>query len=66
MKTLLLNISDFNNEWNKSVLDMSRRERSSLHGFAVQKTESDEAQATSSGCEKVRASSSESDDRAGR
>ncbi len=33
MKTVLLNISDFNNEWNRSVLDMSRRDREAARGI---------------------------------
>jgi len=33
MTTVLLNITDFNNDWNKSVLEMSRRERSLSRGF---------------------------------
>jgi hypothetical protein len=33
MKTVLLNISESNNDWNMAVLDMSWRERDATHGF---------------------------------
>ncbi len=35
MNTFLLNISPFNNDWNKSVLDMSWRERDVARGIAM-------------------------------
>jgi hypothetical protein len=37
MKTVLLNISESNNNWNKSVLDMSWREREAARGFQPSK-----------------------------
>jgi hypothetical protein len=47
MEYVLLNLSDFNNDWNKSVLNMSRNERLAARG-AVPANQRSDSQASGS------------------